>query len=146
MRTFERLGTGKPHVSDELDGESVAVPRSGTPAASRAEETMGAEGSENGDSVTNKQLDAITPKTTESPAAGTPTPAAEKPPRRSTSKKGRPRKAAESRPYEGLFEASLKLDDGPTTWQITDLRANVWGGDRTWNERAQCLICGAKVD
>ncbi|EQL01073.1 ebs-bah-phd domain-containing protein [Ophiocordyceps sinensis CO18] len=92
-----------------------------------------------------KQIDGITPKTTESPMPGMPMPAAEKLPRMSSGKKGRPRKV-ESRPYEGLFEASLKLDDGPTMWRITDLRAKVSGGDRTWTERAQCLVCGTKID
>ncbi|KAM4059486.1 ebs-bah-phd domain-containing protein [Hirsutella rhossiliensis] len=159
MRTYERLGTEKPHISGELDGSSAKVERDDKPATAlhsttptdiKGEETMqptvGVKEGENGDSVPIKQIDGITPKTTESPVPGTPAPAVEKLPRLSSGKKGRPRKATESRPYEGLFEASLKLDDGPTMWRITNLRANVSGGDRTWSERAQCLICGTKID
>lgn len=161
MRTYERLGTDKPHRSEEHDGPSAkaepddkaaaaaAAVRSTTPTDLTAEETAAAGGvkeGENGASVPAKQLDGITPKTTESPAPGTPTPLAERPSRWSSSKKGRSRKAAESRPYEGLFGASLKLDDGPTVWVITDLRTNVAGGDGSWTERARCLICGTEID
>lgn len=159
MRTFERLGKGKPHKSAELDGSAAkaarddklpAALRSTTPNNVKGEEptqsaAIGVKAGENGDSVPMKQIDGITPKTTESPMPGMPMPAAEKLPRMSSGKKGRPRKV-ESRPYEGLFEASLKLDDGPTMWRITDLRAKVSGGDRTWTERAQCLVCGTKID
>ncbi|KND90275.1 hypothetical protein TOPH_05085 [Tolypocladium ophioglossoides CBS 100239] len=159
MRAYEQLGTDKPHksrespVKMETDEKPPATLCSTTPTEIKGEKThspMAFKEGENGDSVPSvpvKQIDGITPKTTESPAPGTPANVntAERLPRPSSVKKGRPKKSAESKPYEGLFDASLKLDDGPTAWQITDLR-DVSGGDRTWTESAKCLLCGIKID
>lgn len=50
------------------------------------------------------------------------------------------------KPYEGLFDANLRLNEGPTVWVITDLREHIQGGDRTWTEPVECLICGTTVD
>lgn len=163
MRVYEQLGTDKPHkphkphessVKLETDEKAPATLRSTTPAEIKGEEThspVAVKKGENGDSVPSvpvKQIDGITPKTTESPAPGTPANvnAVEKPSRTSSVKRGRSKKSLESKPYEGLFEASLKLDDGPTAWQVTDLRKDVSGGDRTWTESAKCLFCGIKID
>ncbi|PHH87753.1 hypothetical protein CDD83_8452 [Cordyceps sp. RAO-2017] len=159
-RVYDRLGTDKPHRSGgdlagsssakvEMDDKPAAALRSTTPTDIKGEETqstIGVRDGENGDSVPAKQIDGITPKTTESPIPGTPAPVADKLPKSSTAKRGRMRKGAESKPYEGLFEATIKLDDGPTVWRVTDLRANVSGGDRTWAERARCLVCGTTID
>ncbi|KAL6405846.1 hypothetical protein AUP68_10985 [Ilyonectria robusta] len=62
-----------------------------------------------------------------------------------TAKKSR-KKNTDSRPYIGLFEATLKLDDGPTTWAIHDLRENVSGDEKIWNEQVHCLLCGVAID
>lgn len=69
-------------------------------------------------------------------------------------KPGRPRKkgAAEangdsSRPWEGLFEASLKTADmGPPMIEFRDLREGVVGGEKVWTEPVKCLLCGDQVN
>ncbi|RFN43451.1 hypothetical protein FIE12Z_12313 [Fusarium flagelliforme] len=59
----------------------------------------------------------------------------------------RPKKKVErSKPYARLFEANLKMQDGPTAWEIRDLRESVTGGEKTWTEKVHCLICGAVID
>lgn len=55
-------------------------------------------------------------------------------------------KGAGKEPYRGLFEASLRLDDGPTTWRIRDLRSDVKGGEKMWLEEAFCFFCSKKID
>lgn len=60
---------------------------------------------------------------------------------RASAKKG-PRRE----PYKGLFEATIRLNDGPTVWQVKDLRANADGGSKTWLEQAFCLFCNRVMD
>ncbi|KAH6883813.1 hypothetical protein B0T10DRAFT_579844 [Thelonectria olida] len=59
--------------------------------------------------------------------------------------KGR-KKSTDFKPYVGRFEATLKLDDGPIKWKIRDLREDVLGGDKAWNEEVYCLLCGIIID
>jgi len=69
-------------------------------------------------------------------------------------KPGRPRKKGASeangesaRPWEGLFEATLKTADmGPPLIEFRDLRQGVVGGEKTWTERVKCLLCGDQVN
>ncbi|KAK4031506.1 hypothetical protein C8A01DRAFT_42049, partial [Parachaetomium inaequale] len=67
-------------------------------------------------------------------------------------KPGRPRKKAEAngdsaRPWEGLFEATLKTADmGPPVIEFRDLRDGVVGGEKTWTEPVKCLLCGNQVN
>ncbi|PFH57448.1 hypothetical protein XA68_15037 [Ophiocordyceps unilateralis] len=108
MRVYNRLGTDKPHEPQEEDDESAAKTKaeekpaaalcSTTPTEIKGEETqttINVKEGENGDSVPVKQMDGITPKTTESPVPGSPAvavavaAAAEKPSRSSSVKKGR---------------------------------------------------------
>ncbi|KAM0543415.1 hypothetical protein ACHAO7_009401 [Fusarium culmorum] len=56
------------------------------------------------------------------------------------------KKMGSFKPYAGLFEANLKMQDGPTVWEIRDLRESVPGDEKTWTEKACCLICGAIID
>ncbi|KAK3941494.1 hypothetical protein QBC46DRAFT_99875 [Diplogelasinospora grovesii] len=51
-----------------------------------------------------------------------------------------------ARPWEGLFEVSLKMDAGPPMLEFKDLREGVGGGDKTWTERVKCLVCGSEVN
>ncbi|KAI5456832.1 hypothetical protein BGZ63DRAFT_428932 [Mariannaea sp. PMI_226] len=39
------------------------------------------------------------------------------------------------KPYVGIFVATLILDDGLTKWNICDLRDNILGGEKTWEEK-----------
>lgn len=59
-------------------------------------------------------------------------------------KTGRGRKPANRKPYEGLFEATLRLTEVPVTWDITDLRAGIDGAE-TWAEPAECLVCRTRI-
>ncbi len=67
-------------------------------------------------------------------------------------KAGRPRKKGaeangdSARPWEGLFEATLKTDKGPPVIEFRDLREGVTGGEKTWTERVKCLLCGNQVN
>ena len=68
-------------------------------------------------------------------------------------KPGRPRKKGpeangdSARPWEGLFEATLKTADiGPPTIEFRDLREGVVGGEKSWTERVKCLLCGDQVN
>lgn len=68
-------------------------------------------------------------------------------------KPGRPRKKGaeangdSARPWEGLFEASLKTADiGPPVIEFRDLREGIVGGETTWTERVKCLLCGDQVN
>lgn len=55
-------------------------------------------------------------------------------------------KAEVKKPWEGLFEATLRLDKAPTIWNVKDLREGVRGGEKEWDEHVYCLLCGAVVD
>jgi hypothetical protein len=66
-------------------------------------------------------------------------------------KPGRPRKKEangdSSRPWDGLFEATLKMADiGPPMIEFRDLREGVVGGEKTWSEHVKCLLCGTEVN
>ncbi|KAL2260131.1 hypothetical protein VTK26DRAFT_5958 [Humicola hyalothermophila] len=67
-------------------------------------------------------------------------------------KPGRPRKKGaeangdSARPWEGLFEASVSVEQGPPVVEIKDLREGVVGGEKAWSERVKCLICGIQVN
>ncbi|KEY65178.1 hypothetical protein S7711_08286 [Stachybotrys chartarum IBT 7711] len=152
-RTYEELGTDKPHVSEqpavkeEKDDEKGARPLS--PTETRGEETqptIDVRGGEATNNVLVKQADGETPRTTETPTPGPIATPVETPAKPLLEKKPRKRKHTGSKAYQGLFEATLKMDDGPTMWEIKDLRENVSGGDRTWTEQAQCLVCRKAID
>jgi hypothetical protein len=63
-----------------------------------------------------------------------------------SAKDDRKKKMGDFKPYAELFEADLKMQEGPTVWEIRDLRENVTGGEKTWTEKAHCLICGPGID
>jgi len=62
-------------------------------------------------------------------------------------KKGSKANGENARPWEGLFEATLKMADiGPPLTQFKDLREGVVGGEKTWTERVKCLLCENQVN
>ncbi|KAM0542033.1 hypothetical protein ACHAO7_010155 [Fusarium culmorum] len=69
-----------------------------------------------------------------------------KTPAKRPAKNDNKKKMGSFKPYAGLFEANLKMQDGPTVWEIRDLRESVPGDEKTWTEKACCLICGAIID
>lgn len=124
MKVFNRLGATKPHIPE------LAVAERQTDDDSRSSVTESTSAlTMNGHEGTPTETDASTPV-----------------PRQPPKKKGRRKKVPDKKPYEGLFEAKLEMNDGLTTWVITDLRENVTGGDKTWNEFAYCFHCGRLID
>ena len=154
---YERLGTTKPHVSKNGDVKTEKEEeKNGTKLDSMAtpngdvkdvKPMIDVQGGETMDNVSVKELDEASPKKLETPPAtslsSAPLPNSNKP---SAEKRGRKKKTMDGKPYYGLFEASLKMNDGPMLWKIRDLRENVSGGDRAWTERAQCPICRTIID
>lgn len=84
------------------------------------------------------------PKTTsETSSKGTP------PPKTTLARKiGRPRKSygVASRPWEGLFSVSLRMEATPPMLAYEDLRAGIKGGEPTWTEPIKCLSCGSEIN
>ena len=66
-------------------------------------------------------------------------------------KPGRPKKASEanrdsSKPGKGLFEVSFKMDSNPLLLEFRDLREGIVGGEKTWTEPINCLVCGSQIN
>ncbi|KAI5466651.1 hypothetical protein BGZ63DRAFT_344797 [Mariannaea sp. PMI_226] len=155
MRVYERLGTDLPHlaqepaIKEEKGDEEATRPLS--PMESGEKDTQATidvrSGSVQGlqDQAIVKKAATETPRTTMTP---TPVPTASNAdtPLKASAKKNRKKKSSDYKPYLGLFEANLKMNDGPTVWEIKDLRENVTGGEREWTEPANCLICGSVIE
>ncbi|KAL3584869.1 hypothetical protein FPOAC2_14650 [Fusarium poae] len=153
MQVYERLGTDKPHRSEgflvkEENPEKAIHPPSPTDAEEKeAQPTINIRPGETNDNVHVKKAARETPHETETPTPGqTPSRSIATASAKGSAKKGYKKKTGYSKPYLGLFEATLKMQDGPTAWEIRDLRENVTGGDKTWTEKAHCLLCGSTID
>lgn len=150
-RLYERLGTDKPHVErkrvktetedDENDDKPKQEPQAPlSPTEVKSEETqptIAVRGSEISDSSGFKPSDEETASSKlAAVATATQKPASDrKPPGK--------RRRASAKMYKDLFEATLRMNDGPMAWKIRDLR-NV-GGSETWTEPAHCLVCGTTI-
>jgi hypothetical protein len=145
---YQRLGTDTPHVApksvkeEEDDEESEREPQAPlSPTELKAEETqptIAVRGSENSDSSAVKQSDEETPKSRAISQSTLQNAISDK--KKPPGKKRR----ASARVYRELFEATLRMNDGPMVWEVKDLR-NV-GGDKSWNEPANCLVCGTTIE
>jgi hypothetical protein len=50
------------------------------------------------------------------------------------------------KPWTGLFEVSVNAEQkGPPRMEFKDLREDVMGGEKTWTEPVNCLLCGTTV-
>ncbi|GAO15947.1 hypothetical protein UVI_02039680 [Ustilaginoidea virens] len=159
-QVYERLGTDIPHKSESLaespvkvETDTLPIRRPLTPSENnqeeRAQSAIAVKGpSQNGgDHTPRTRSNEGTPKAaTQTPTPGPPNSLSAKTPKSASTKKGRGKKTVEDKPYEGLFEASLRMSDGPMVWEITDLRPNIEVGDRVWTERAACLVCKKLID
>ena len=154
---YERLGIDKPHVSDSLalkvkkeaEEEKTTRPLSPTETGvGDTQQTIDVRGGETSNDVAVKPGDEGTPKPTTEIA--TPGPQVKTPLSASkvSSETRRRKRKADSSPkqYEGLFEATLRMNDGPTVWVIKDLRENVTGGDKEWTEPAKCPLCDVPIN
>ncbi|KAG6188468.1 hypothetical protein E4U27_007187 [Claviceps purpurea] len=167
MRVYERLGIDKPHKSEKKEDPAVKLehihendteiklPQQPlTPTETKEQEhtpsDMNFEGLKvDSDAVRPAKARKGTPKAptqTPTPTPGPPNLPSQRSVKSISRKKSRGKKGRNERPYEGLFEASLRMTEGPMAWDITDLRPNIQEGDRTWTERAACLVCKHLID
>ncbi|RFN44017.1 hypothetical protein FIE12Z_11749 [Fusarium flagelliforme] len=153
MQVYARLGTNKPHrtdgaVSNEEEAKNVTCHLSPTGAEKKeAIHTIDIHSEKSRGNIHVKQIVPETPLVIRN---STPRPTPSKPiiatPAKRSAKNDNKKKMGSFKPYAGLFEANLKMRDGPTVWEIRDLRKRVTGGEETWTEKACCLICGAVID
>ncbi|KAG6036180.1 hypothetical protein E4U19_003563 [Claviceps sp. Clav32 group G5] len=167
MRVYERLGIDKPHKSEKKEDPAVKLEHMQeneteielpqqplTPTETKEQEhmpsVMNFEGLKvDSDAVRPTKARKGTPKAptqTPTPTPGPPNLPSQRGVKSISTKKSRGKKRRTERPYEGLFEASLRMTEGPMAWDITDLRPNIQGGDRKWTERAACLVCKHLID
>ena len=169
-KVYERLGTDKPHIpAVKKEPEEEPLPAmNGVEKGQSQHEPLSPRDfkSEERDvriDVNGKEIaptDIIKPPENKkiTPPTETPTPkevepviekpvitAVEKSRKIAPAKRGRGRKSANAKPYEGLFAATLRLTEVPVTWDITDLREGV-EGVKTWTEVAECLVCGTAIE
>ncbi|KAH6884004.1 hypothetical protein B0T10DRAFT_494175 [Thelonectria olida] len=144
MRVYNQLGTNEPQRSEPMAGP-------GDDNNSNTTDPLSSKGLEKeemqpiiGEVDEEVLVQEATPGT---PEAGDPrttefsTNAQAKPPANK-----RRKKSTDFEPYVGLFESTLKLDDGPIKWKIRDLREDISGGNKAWDEEAYCLLCGVIID
>ncbi|KAJ3495911.1 hypothetical protein NLG97_g3047 [Lecanicillium saksenae] len=60
-------------------------------------------------------------------------------------KKVRRQRKSDAKPYLGLFQATLLMNEGPMVWEIKDLRPGFADSMQTWSESVLCLLCGTNV-
>ncbi|KAG5999298.1 hypothetical protein E4U43_002159 [Claviceps pusilla] len=172
MDVYERLGTELPHKSEKKEESTVKLEeddqehehehehdtempqRPLTPTDSKEEDktpsaTDVKRPEEDGHHrrLSSRRSHSTSKAPTQTPTPGPPNSASQRSVKwPSTTKKSRGKKMAEEKPYQGLFQATLRMKEGPMAWEITDLRPNIKGGDRTWTERAACLVCKHLID
>ncbi|KNB13663.1 hypothetical protein FOXG_14111 [Fusarium oxysporum f. sp. lycopersici 4287] len=153
MQVYGRLGTDKSHRTEGSTVEKKKPEEATDPLSpidaeeQKTQSTVNVRDGTTPDNIHVKKAVRETRRKTESPTAGaTPSKFIATASVKGLAKGVRKKKIADSKPYQGLFEANLKMQDGPTAWEIRDLRENVTGGDRTWTEEASCLECGANID
>lgn len=172
-RIYDRLGADRPHIAKEPPAikkeEDDAVKRESPQAPlsppkleqEQPKATIAVHGDANTDDAPVKRLESellLPPKQSEEDAE--PTPPAEpvaqpqqprvvKPAKGVARRKDARRRASSApvkAPYLDLFEANLRMADGPMAWEIKDLRQDVDGGVKTWTESASCLICNTNIE
>ncbi|KAG7292653.1 hypothetical protein NEMBOFW57_002689 [Staphylotrichum longicolle] len=176
-RTYKRLGTDKPHVAEvttkkEEEGDEGKRPLSPTETGAdgstehsidvKAEAApsdavhvstkdnvempkLAAARTADGRAASENTNNTDTPSKPAAATAGSKSTPGRKPGR--PRKKGAEANGDSARPWEGLFEASLKTADiGPPVIEFRDLREGIVGGEKTWTERVKCLLCGDQVN
>jgi hypothetical protein len=157
MQVYEQLGTDKPHQTEgtvvkEEKTKEATRPLSPTDVEEKeTQPTIDVRSGETQDNVQVKTAARETPRKTETPTPGTTlsrsiATAPGKASVKGSAKKGHKKKNVDYKPYLGIFEANLKMQEGATAWEIRDLRGDVPGGEKTWTERAFCLMCSAAIE
>lgn len=116
------------------------------PGDKETQPTIDVRAAEPQDNVHVKRADDGTPQPTETPTPAPPVSAPNSAAKPASARKSRKKKGAEYKPYEGLFTATIKMNEGPTVWEIEDHRENIIGGEKSWTEPATCLLCGSKIE
>jgi hypothetical protein len=116
MQVFERLGTDEPHQTEESTVKGEKPTRRST-----------------------RKPKPSTARSTSSISIATAS-------RQGSARKGLKKGTADCKPYLGLFEANLNMQEVPTRWEIRDLRENVTGGDKMWTEEPHCLLCRSCIE
>lgn len=135
LRVFERLGRKEPQLFDEVE----RVPKREEQEVKK--DADGDDGMVSPPATDSEKKEATDEKPSLNDIKLPMYKGAQPRPEKSITKKG-PRKE----PYRGLFDASIRLDNGPTTWEVKDLRGNVESGVKTWLEKAHCLFCDQTID
>lgn len=121
LRVYEQLGTDRPHlreqpsVKEEKADERPTRPLSPTePGDKETQPTIDVRAAEPQDNVHVKRAEEGTPRPTETPTPAPPPSAPDSVAKTTSAKKGRKRKSADYKPYQGLFTATLKMNEGPS--------------------------------
>jgi hypothetical protein len=148
MKTFKRLGKDKPHQSAQSpmkgmkeEEEGVKRPLSPKePVAGATQQTIDV----NPDGVRDEEPKQETSVEVEEESKSIEQSVDDKALVRRTKLRIK-REEDPSKPYLGLFSASILADATPPTIEITDLRDDVTGGDKVWTEQLSCLVCGTPI-
>lgn len=147
MRTWQRLGAREPHrsvaVKEEVNGDEPREPLSPseTGVAATAQDTIDVKAEEKTIRLSEDDGAASSVADIKDLTIVSSVPAAPE-----VKKRGRPRKSeardlAET-PYVGHFKAALTDEsEKAPIMEITDLRHDVFGGERAWKEPVRCLRC-----
>lgn len=150
MATWKRLGSDKPHITSvkhedfETDGPKRPLSPSESAGAPSAQQSIDVKPEEK----PLKLFDGIEAAPTDTPMDekesfdSIPVASASSEPK----KRGRPRKSeggaeSEDKPYLGRFTAVVRNDPPAPSIEITDLQYEITGGEKSWKEPVQCLIC-----
>lgn len=147
LRTFERLGTDKPHKlnplkeEQETEGGKRPLSPSESGVAQTTEQSIDVKPEEQ-KTVKLADVENVLPSIKAERASVGLTNEAKK--------KGRGRKSEANdpntpKPYEGYFSAIIRNDVSPPVVEITDLREGISGGEKEWTELVDCLVCGQQI-
>ncbi|KAM0294467.1 hypothetical protein ACHAPM_011206 [Fusarium culmorum] len=152
MRVYKRLGTDKPHrtegaVLNEEKADEAVHPLSPTDAEERGvQPTIDVRSRGTQGNVHVKEVREEAPETESSTPKLTPSKPITVTSSKGSVNNGCKKKTSDHEPYEGLYKARFKTQEGPTAWEIHDLRENVTDGEKSWTEKAYCLICGTDIE
>ena len=150
MNTYKRLGADKPHKptavkKEDRDGEGPQRPLSPSEsgAAQSTQQSIDVKPEEQKPTKLAEAENGTTQMDVDGPDSST-IPVAYN--GADAKKKGRRRKpeaggSSASKPYLGRFEAVIRDDLSPPSVEIKDLREGVEGGEKSWTEPINCLVC-----
>ncbi|KAH9902303.1 hypothetical protein F4778DRAFT_781534 [Xylariomycetidae sp. FL2044] len=152
LNTYMRLGTDKPHKPTSMkeeNGEGAKRPLSPSEsgAAQTAEQSIDVKPEEQQSTIKLADVEKALPAIkAEDPTRASSTPTTGESKRKRRPRKSEPGDPGTTKPYQGLFEATIKDDHtGPPVVEIVDLREGVTGGERSWIESLRCIACNEEI-